>query len=1015
MTPHQRPYFSEQEVTSLVRKLYGITGSARPLPSERDQNFHIQSSAGQFVLKIANGTEEKLSLDLQNKALEHLQLQAGHLFWPSVCSTEDGQQITVVTAANSVDHYVRLLTYLPGKPLALVKPHSPELLHDVGFCLGQMDRALLDFAHPAAHRYLKWDLRHAVDVIGEHQNYIADLEQRSIIDHFRARFEQQAAPVLSSLRRSIIHNDGNDYNVLVQSDGPTYRVAGIIDFGDMVHSHLIGEVAIAAAYLMLGKRDPLAAATVVVAGYHQALPLTEPELAVLFELICLRLCTSVSISAHQQQREPDNKYLSISQKPAWALLERLLEIDPDFAHYTFRHACRLSPCPSSPQVTQWLQTNQAAFAPVVEPDVLQAHVLDLSVGSPELAALSDPSDTEALSNLIFGKITAAGAEVGWGRYNEARRLYMAEQFKPGDNELAEARTVHLGVDLFLPAGSSVFSPLGGKIHSFQNNTAPLDYGPTIIIEHVVDELKFYTLYGHLSKDSLAGLAPGQPVGRGRLIGKIGDASINGGWPPHLHFQIITDLLGCSGDFPGVARHSQREVWLSLSPDPRFVLGSPENLPPSVGLNHAEILESRQKYLGRSLSVSYQKPLKIVRGWRQYLYDETGRTYLDAVNNVPHVGHCHPHVVRAAQQQVALLNTNTRYLHDKLVEYAERLCATMPDPLSVCFFVCTGSEANDLALRLARTHTGATDVITVDGAYHGNLSSLVEISPYKFDGPGGQGAPPHVHKVTMPDPYRGPHKSDDPAAGEKYAQHVERAIERAGQRGSAVAAFFCESVLGCGGQVVLPDGYLEAAYKRVRAAGGVCVADEVQVGFGRVGTHFWGFETQGVVPDIVTLGKPIGNGHPMAAVVTTPEIAASFANGMEYFNTFGGNPVSCAIGLAVLEVIETERLQENALNVGNRLISELERLKPKHPLIGDVRGAGLFIGIELVLNRNTLEPAAAQASYIANRMREAGILISTDGPLHNVLKIKPPLVFSRADADLLVQTLDRILEADFCRQ
>jgi 4-aminobutyrate aminotransferase-like enzyme len=394
---------------------------------------------------------------------------------------------------------------------------------------------------------------------------------------------------------------------------------------------------------------------------------------------------------------------------------------------------------------------------------------------------------------------------------------------------------------------------------------------------------------------------------------------------------------------------------------------------------------------------------------QYLYDENGRAYLDAVNNVSHVGHCHPRVVKAAQEQMAVLNTNTRYLHENLVRYAERLCATLPAPLSVCFFVCSGSEANELALRLARTHTRQKDVIVVDAAYHGNTTGLVEISPYKFDGPGGTGAPPYVHTVPMPDVYRGQYKRSDPRAAEKYAYHVEEIIR---QRQGKVAAFICESLMGCGGQLVLPDNYLKEVYRYVRDAGGVCIADEVQVGFGRVGTHFWGFETQGVVPDIVTMGKPIGNGHPLAAVVTTPGIAASFNNGMEYFNTFGGNPVSCAIGLAVLDVIAEEQLQANALHVGTHLLDSLRRLMDRHALIGDIRGPGLFVGIELVLNRETLEPAPAQASYIANRMRERGILLSTDGPFHNVLKIKPPLVFTKENVDFLVATLDEILAEDF---
>src|SRR5262249_25622857 len=293
----------------------------------------------------------------------------------------------------------------------------------------------------------------------------------------------------------------------------------------------------------------------------------------------------------------------------------------------------------------------------------------------------------------------------------------------------------------------------------------------------------------------------------------------------------------------------------------------------------------------------------------------GGHYLAGGNNVAHVGHGHPRVVAAAARQMAVLNTNTRYLHDAILRYAERLAATLPEPLGVCFFVCSGSEANELALRLARAHTHAQDVIVIDSAYHGNTSALIDLSPYKFNGPGGSRQSDYVQVVPLPNAYRGLHRGNDRSVGEQYAAHVRDAIDRVHERGQRVAAFFAEPLLGCGGQIEPPTGYLAAAFQHVRAAGGVCVADEVQTGMGRVGSHFWAFQTQGVIPDIVTVGKPIGNGHPLGAVITTPEIAASFANGMEYFNTFGGNPVSCAVGMAVLDVIENDELQAHALQVG----------------------------------------------------------------------------------------------------
>ena len=402
-----------------------------------------------------------------------------------------------------------------------------------------------------------------------------------------------------------------------------------------------------------------------------------------------------------------------------------------------------------------------------------------------------------------------------------------------------------------------------------------------------------------------------------------------------------------------------------------------------------LVERRQRLLGRNLSIAYQKRLSIVRGSMQYLYDDEGRRYLDAYNNVAHVGHCHPQVVAAGQRQMALLNTNTRYLSELILQYAEKLTATLPEPLSVCYFVNSGSEANELALRLARAHTNARDLIVLEHAYHGNTTTLIDISPYKHDGPGGKGPPAWVHKAPLP-------------TSAESAQHV---IDIIASLTAPLCGFIAESMPSVAGQIVLPDGYLHKVYEAVRAAAGVCIADEVQTGYGRIGTHFWAFEKYGVVPDIVVLGKPIGNGHPIGAVITTRAIAESFANGMEFFSTFGGNNVSCAIGLKVLEVVEEENLQSHALQVGERLLEGLRDLQQRHDIIREVRGSGLFLGVELI---HDAMPATAEANRIANRMREHAVLLGTDGPFHNVLKIRPPMPFSEADADLLVSTLSDVL-------
>lgn len=426
-------------------------------------------------------------------------------------------------------------------------------------------------------------------------------------------------------------------------------------------------------------------------------------------------------------------------------------------------------------------------------------------------------------------------------------------------------------------------------------------------------------------------------------------------------------------------------------------------------SYEDSLASRRKLLGANLSLSYARPLKIVAGSRQFLYDDAGRAFLDVYNNVPLVGHSHPRVIQAIENQLRLVNTNTRYLHDNILRYAERLTKLLPESLRVCYFVNSGSEANELAIRLARAHTSREDVLVLEHAYHGNTSTLIDVSPYKFNGPGGRGQKPWVHVALLADDYRGPYRRGEPGIGNKYAAHILEILEKLKNEGRGIAAFLAETFPSVGGQIVFPENYLKEAYKHVRASGGVCIADEVQVGFGRLGTHMWGFETQGAVPDIAVFGKPIGNAFPLAAVVTTREIAASFANGMEFFSTFGGNPVACAAGLAVLDVLEDEHLQKNALEVGSAWMEDLRLLQTKFALIGDVRGSGLFVGVDLVNDRASRAPATEQASYVVNRLRDLGILAGTDGPHHNVLKLRPPLIFSKPDIALFGRALGKVLE------
>ncbi len=1012
-----RPDFTDQDAVRFADELFNIQGVVQELPSERDRNFYIKTKSGEeYVLKIAATSEQREILDFQNATMKHLRKQGSTVNYPQVHKARTGESIVTVSDTKGRPHFIRVLSYLPGKVFAKVTPHTLDLLFDLGKFIGQMSHDLTGFSHPATQRDLYWDLKNATSVIKQHKELITDPDKRSLVEHFQQLFEAHVQPILSLLRTSVIHNDGNDYNIIIdKAHNPQERRFGIIDFGDMVASHTVFELAVATAYAIMDKPDPITAAARVISGFHSVFPLTEQEIELLFYLICTRLTMSVSICAYQQKLEPENEYLRISEQSAWTLLFRLKEVHPQFATYTFRHACNLAPLPQNKEIVKWLQANRKQIGFIVDLNLRTAPltVLDLSVGSSTFSSLLYADNTSNIADIVVHKLKTENSCAGIGRYDEVRWIYLTRQSLATITPGKEERNIHLGMDIFLEPGTHILAPMAGRIHSLQTHATNHTPGPTIILEHQTKtKLKFFTMYGNMNKDSIRELELGSLVKKGDKIGTLGEFKIDGKKLSHLHFQIILDLLDHTGVFPNMAKSSQREVWLNLCPNPNLILGIPSEAFPSEPLKTTDILRIRDHHISNTLSVAYQKPLHIVRGLMQYLFDDTGKAYLDAVNNVPHVGHCHPHVVKKLREQAAVLNTNTRYLHKNLIKYAQQLCATLPEPLQVCFFVNSGSEANELALRLAFTHTKQRDLIVIDGAYHGNTSNLVDISPYKSDGPGGKGTPPHVHKITMPDVYRGKYRASDPKAGEKYAREISGVIDQINKGGRGIAAFICEPLMSCGGQIVLPKNYLRETFRYVRQAGGICIVDEVQVGFGRVGTNWWGFQTQNVVPDIITLGKPIGNGHPLAAVITTPEIANSFNTGMEFFSTTGGNPVSCAVGMAVLDVIKEEELQKHALEVGNYLKQQLTQLKDKHPIIGDVRGLGLFIGVELVQNHKTLTPAKEEAKYIIERMKNLGILISIDGPLHNVLKIKPPLVFTKENANHLVTTLDRVLSEDF---
>lgn len=763
-------YFSETHIRQLANDQYRLDVKVSRLKGYDEENFLLEDNAGKkYILKVATESHNYGFITAQVAILQHLSGTGMKDMFQQIVPDIQGDPISVVRHSDAV-YYIRVLTYLDGTFWADNKDRTDALYTDLGSFLGKMDKDLQNFSHASMHRRYTWDLATATDAY-TNVKYIRDHELRRVVGYFLLQFETEVMPFLSSLRQACIHNDANDLNILVGNN----RVKGLIDFGDMVYSALVNNLAIACTYAMFDTADPLHVAGKIVEGYHQVYPLTMQETDLLYYLVAARLCISLTQSAFNASLSSQNEHHFVSEKQAKDLLYKLIKINPIKAQDSFRLSC--------------------GFPPVIDPTT--------------------------------------------------------------------------GYD--------------------------------------------------------------------------------------------------------------------------------------------SLLRERKKHIGRNLSISYQQPLKIVKGALQYLYDDKGNTFVDCVNNVSHVGHCHPVVVRAVQKQIATLNTNTRYLNDNMTAFAKALTNTLPSKLSVCYFTNSGSEANDLAIRMSRHFTKQQDVIVLDHAYHGTTTVALEMSPYKFDGKGGFTQKPYIHKAVSPDLYRGEFRYQHEDAGRQYANAVKNIIEQLSASNKGVAAFICETLLGVGGQIPLPKDYLKEVYSHVRAAGGICIADEVQVGFGRVGEKFWGFELQDVEPDIVVLGKPIGNGHPLAAVIVTEEIADSFNNGMEYFNTYGGNPVSMTTGLSVLNVIKDENLQQQAKETGEHLLHLLTLLMHKYAIIGDVRGHGLFVGVELVRSRETKEPAVAEINAVVERMKAKGFLLSTDGPLHNVLKIKPPLVFNKTDATEMVTKLEEVLE------
>lgn len=995
------PSINSEKASQIAKDHFNINAKATKLEGYEDENFMLETNSDEkFLLKISKEADVE-RLDFQVKMLGHLAKKDLPFYITKTILNKDQEPLSKIAATQTA----RLLSWLPGRLWAQTNPKTQSLRKDLGEVAGLLTKALQDFDHPGAHRILDWDLNNG-SWTNEYLNRFSG-KRKEIVAHFQTRFSEMDE-TYKDLPKSIVHNDLNDYNILVSEDDASPEVSGIIDFGDAVFTQTINDVAIALAYSVMDLPDPLSAACEVIRAYSGQYHFSEKELECLYTLVGMRLVISVTNASLQKKEFPGDEYFVISEKPAWNLLEKWFEINEDFALYSFRQACGYTAHPLEKKFEAWAESNRVSLKTLFPSEKTEKIVnIDMSVGSILLGNISEYSDPEVAEFKLKQYQKNHPNSILLNGYLEMRPFYSSSAFKSEGNDGPQYRTAHLGTDFWVPDGTAVHAPFDAQVKIVHHNDYDKDYGPMIILEHEFEGDIFYSLYGHLSLSSLDILEVGQSVKQGELIGYIGNSDENGNWAPHLHFQLIMDLLGNDENFNGVAFPSEIHVWKSICPDPNLIFKEELNTSEENILDK-QLIEFRKEHLGKGLSLSYDKPLHIVRGEGVYLIDIKGRKYLDTVNNVNHVGHQHPKVVDAGQRQMAVLNTNTRYLHEEIVAYAEALLKKLPPHLSVIHFVNSGSEANELALRMAKTVTGNKDMLAIEVGYHGNTNAVMDVSSYKFDGFGGSGRPETTHILPLPDSFRGKYTGEN--CGMDYASHAQDIIESLKAEGEGIAGFIGETMISCGGQIVPPSNYFKEVYKYVQDAGGICIADEVQTGFGRMGKSFWAFELYDVKPDIMTMGKPAGNGHPLAVVACTKEIADQFNTGMEYFNTFGGNPVSCAIGKAVLDVIEEENLQQNALEVGGYLKSELKKLKDEFSIIGDVRGEGLFLGFELTDAEKN--PLPLQTSYLMNRMKELGILMSIDGPDHNVMKIKPPMVFSKENAQELVSRLERVFGEDF---
>lgn len=962
-----RPHVGAEQLLELVAEQYGLHAvDVQPLAGEYNETWSLTTREGDlYVVKVLHDPKSLEHRLMQADLMSHLAQSEPDLPIPRVITTHDGQ-IVANGPSGTTPFHVQLLTWLPGRLISEIPYRDAELLREIGNVAGRLVRAGEGYHHPAAVRSHLWDLREADEQVLNHLEPVTDAGYRDIAVKVVDWFRRDVTPQLGSLATGVVHQDLNDFNMLVSmGEDVRWHLSGVLDFGDALETVCVAEVAIAVAYAMLGEPIPLLAAQNVVGGFHAVRALSEKEVACILPLAAARLAVNATVWTSRLADDEFNDYAASRMVKTWPLLEKLVTLDHHFALAALREACHMEPF-----------TENAEFVTLVE------------------------SGSHGPAPLVVNHRTLSNLEPDESLPDDDDAIFVRTQFSP-DPDFSARRQTREGEPATLTLGTHFIAHAPIAASATHHGTVLLadsDGGRILMASRATDQITFYAQYSGLSQ-LLVEVGDIVEVGQ-----DLGTATLENNRSARLVVTWSRDQPETW--LPDRVRPRDTNIWAQRCPSPTGFL----DLPATGVLDTPDIVTSlRHTFLSTSQRAYYSEPMNLTSARGVWFRDSYGLDYLDAINNVTHVGHGHPHVVEAAARQLRRLNTNSRFTYSALPRYAERLTATLPNPLNVVFFTCTGSEANDLALRIARQVTGRDHVVVIAGAYHGNTTAVMGISPNRYRGAGGSGPPPTTHEIPQPNLYRGPYGYDHPDPGAAYARDSTDVIKEMVSEGTSPAAVFAESLMGTAGQVPLPPGYLSGVFAAVREAGGLAISDEVQVGLGRLGNTFWGFEGHGVIPDIVTMGKPLGNGYPLAAVVTTREIADAFDNGMKYFNTFAGSPVACAIGEAVLDVVERESLQQHAGRVGDYFKERLIGLASAFDAIGDVRGYGLYLGIELVTDRSIKTPARALAYRVSERMKDEGVITYPNGDLDNVLKIKPPMIFTNADADIFVDTLAGILE------